>query len=124
MKFLSRFITIGAILTLTAFSVVSWHFWQTGESLVRKIENDLELQSLTDETIQLGEVLTLSARMAATSGDSNWEVQYEEFLPQQSTSIRRLLDLTPRADQKNGVLQSYRANVRKVEATTPHRHSL
>ncbi len=115
MKFLSRFITIGAILTLAAFSAVSWHFWQTGESLVRKIENDLELQSLTDETIQLGEVLTLSARMAATSGDANWEVQYQEFLPQQSTSIRRLLDLTPRADQKNGVLQSYRANVRKVQ---------
>lgn len=115
MKFLSRFITLGAVLTLVAFGMVSWHFWQTGGNLVRKIENDLELQSLTDETIQLGEVLTLSARMAATSGDSNWEVQYEEFLPQQSTSIRRLLDLTPRAEQKNGVLQSYRANVRKIQ---------
>jgi methyl-accepting chemotaxis protein PixJ len=73
MKFLSRFISIGAILTLAAFGAVSWHFWQTGEDLVRQIENDLELQRLTDETIQLGEVLTLSARMAATSGDSNWK---------------------------------------------------
>lgn len=115
MKFISRFITIGAVLTILALSAVSWHFWQTGESLVRNIENDLELQSLTDETIQMGEVLTLSARMAATSGDSNWEVQYEEFLPQQSTSIRRLLELTPRTDQKNGVLQSYRANGRKIQ---------
>ncbi len=115
MNFLSRFITIGAVLTLLAFSAVSWHFWQTGESLVRKIENDLELQSLTDETIQLGEVLTLSARMAATNGDPNWEIQYDEFFPQQSTSIRRLLELTPRVDQKNGVLESYRANARKIQ---------
>ncbi len=115
MKFLSRFISIGAILTLAAFGAVSWHFWQTGEDLVRQIENDLELQRLTDETIQLGEVLTLSARMAATSGDSNWEIQYEEFVPQQSTSIRRLLELTPRSDQKNGVLQTYRANGRKIQ---------
>jgi len=115
MKFLSRFISIGAVLTLAAFGSVSWHFWQTGENLVRQIENDLELQRLTDETIQLGEVLTLSARMAATSGDSNWEIQYEEFVPQQSTSIRRLLDLTPRVDQKNGILQTYRANGRKIQ---------
>lgn len=115
MKFLSRFISIGAILTLAAFGAVSWHFWQTGETLVHEIEKDLELQSLTDETIQLGEVLTLSARMAATSGDSNWEVQYEEFVPQQSTSVRRLLELTPKAEQQNGVLQSYRANSRKIQ---------
>lgn len=115
MKFLSRFINIGAILTLAAFGAVSWHFWQSGEHLVRQIENDLELQRLTDETIQLGEVLTLSARMAATSGDSNWEIQYEEFVPQQSTSIRRLLELTPKTDQKNGVLQTYNANGRKIQ---------
>ena len=115
MKFLSRFITAGAVLTILAFGIASWHFWKTGGSLVRKIENDLEIQSLTDETIQLGEVLTLSARMAATSGDANWGVQYEEFIPQQSTSIRRLLELTPHTDQKNGILQSYRANVRKVQ---------
>ena len=115
MKFLSRFITVGAVLTLVAFGVASWHFWQTGGSWVRKIEQDLEIQSLTDETIQLGEVLTLSARMAASSSDPNWGVQYEEFIPQQSTSIRRLLELTPHADQKNGILESYRANVRKVQ---------
>jgi len=115
MKFLSRFISIGAVLTLAAFGAVSWHFWQSGEHLVHQIENDLELQRLTDETIQLGEVLTLSARMAATSGDSNWEIQYEEFVPQQSTSIRRLLELTPKTDQKNGVLQTYKANGRKIQ---------
>jgi hypothetical protein len=39
------------------------------------------LQQLSDEIIYLDEVLTMSARMAASTGNLEWENRYRTFEP-------------------------------------------
>lgn len=55
---------------------------------------DLRLQELSGRIIHLDEVLTMSARMAATTGDLQWEQRYRQFEAQLDASIKETLKLT------------------------------
>jgi PAS domain S-box-containing protein len=48
----------------------------------------LRLTALSGVIIHLDEVLTMSARMAATTGDSAWETRYHEYEPKLDDAIR------------------------------------
>ena len=59
------------------------------------VERQLELVRLQQRILHLDEVLTMSARMAVTTGDERWVRRYAEFEPQLGTAIDQLVALAP-----------------------------
>ena len=59
-------------------------------------ESILELQELRGTIVHLDEVLTMSARMAARTGELRWERRYLGFEPKLDEAIKRSRALAPR----------------------------
>src|SRR5688572_7273503 len=78
-------------------SVIKGQIWRTEE--------------LRGTIVHLDEVLTMSARMAAATGDPQWESRYRRFEPQLDDAIKEILKLAP----SERLAQTYVANMRLVE---------
>jgi twitching motility protein PilJ len=56
------------------------------------VENQLELERKGHEIKYLEEVLTMSAKMSSTSGNSFWEKRYNEFSPKLDVALKYTFD--------------------------------
>ena len=52
---------------------------------------------MAGEIVHLDEVLTMSARMAASTGSLKWEQRYGIFEPKLDKAIKRAIELAPEA---------------------------
>ena len=68
-------------------------------------------EELQGTIIHLDEVLTMSARMAAATGDPQWETRYRKFEPQLDNAIKEILKLVP----SQTLAQTDAANLKLVE---------
>ncbi|MFZ3183394.1 MAG: ATP-binding protein [Pseudomonas sp.] len=76
---------------------------------------DLRLQELSGRIVHLDEVLTMSARMAATTGDLQWERRYRQFEPQLDAIIKETLQLTTLSESAEATKQTDAANLKLVD---------
>ncbi|OIO39729.1 MAG: hypothetical protein AUJ71_00040 [Candidatus Omnitrophica bacterium CG1_02_49_16] len=65
--------------------------------------------------MHLDEVLTMSARMAAATGDLNWEKRYRSVEKKLDASIKEAIRLAPEAASGNAARQTAIANAKLVE---------
>lgn len=56
------------------------------------VENQFEIERKINEVKYLNEVLTTSAQLSATSGNSYWEKRYQEFSPSLDAALKYILD--------------------------------
>lgn len=59
------------------------------------IDKYVELESLKGLILQYDEVLTMSARMAATTGDARWERRYLQYEPELDRAIKEARSIAP-----------------------------
>ncbi|MGI8904860.1 MAG: diguanylate cyclase [Candidatus Sumerlaeaceae bacterium] len=88
-------LSTGALL----LTVVSLALWMGDAYLSHRHQTQFETQYLRLEQlrgviIHLDEVLTMSARMAASTGDLKWEGRYRKFEPQLDAAIKEAKTLT------------------------------
>lgn len=76
----------------------------------RTITKNNHLQHLTDTITYLDEVLTMSARMNATTGDTRWEQRYLKYVPQLDAAIREVRELSPDLYKMEGTAETDAAN--------------
>lgn len=81
--------------------------WNSSRNLEQISERELQLQKNTGDITYLDEVLTMSARMAASTGDLAWLQRYENHVP--------LLDQAIAQTLKN-VTEDIRADASKTDA--------
>ncbi|HLP90203.1 MAG TPA: ATP-binding protein [Nostocaceae cyanobacterium] len=93
----SQIVTVTVLLTLFLFVPQIWTAWQAYQSFNSIIKYELRLQTLSDEIIYYDEVLTMSARMNAATGNSFWEKRYKFFEPQLDAAIQESIKLAPQA---------------------------
>ncbi len=77
--------------------------------------DDLRLQELRGTILQFDEVLTMSARMAAATGDLSWEERYRQFEPALDAAIKEAIHLAPEVYHSEAAAQTDEANLRLVE---------
>ncbi|MEE9554610.1 MAG: ATP-binding protein [candidate division Zixibacteria bacterium] len=65
--------------------------------------------------VHLDEVLTMSAQMAAATGDLKWEERYREFEPVLGTAIDEAISLSHRAYSSVAAAKTDAANIKLVE---------
>ncbi len=75
----------------------------------------LRLAELRGIITHLDEVLTMSARMAAATGDLNWERRYRRFEPNLDTAIKEAIQLAPEAHSGEAAAKTDAANIKLVE---------
>jgi len=109
--------TLTLALVATALTL-TWLVWNTVASVARIEEvtgRALRVEELRGTIVRLDEVLTMSARMAAATGDPQWEARYRIFDPQLTAAITEAQSLAPSAASKNVVAQTDAANTALVQ---------
>ncbi|MBD2495800.1 sensor histidine kinase [Nostoc sp. FACHB-280] len=93
----TQLVTVTVLLTLLLFIPQIWLNWQAYYNFNNLTKNEFRLQKLSDEIIYLDEVLTMSARMNAVTGNIMWEKRYHRFEQKLDTAIQESIKLAPQA---------------------------
>ncbi|MCG8491290.1 MAG: ATP-binding protein [Sneathiellales bacterium] len=109
--FLSTF-----VMTLFGLIWIVWSIYSVGiRDETSHSEWVLEVSHLQGEIIHLDEVLTMSARMAAQTGDAIWEQRYRKYEPELGKAIEAASALVPETHANESVLATNSANEILVE---------
>jgi methyl-accepting chemotaxis protein PixJ len=106
--------TAGASLILVGVSTAN--VWNVYSSFKTAIANQFVLQGLSNEIVYLDEVLTMSARMSASTGDLKWEERYNGFVPKLDKVIKDLEELAPQ--YKEEAAKTADANTKLIDLET------
>lgn len=107
--------TIIGSLLLTGIS--SWNIWNIYRSFGETVSRKFDLQKRTGEIAHYDEVLTMSARMAASTGDLKWQERYDQFVPLLDEAIGKTLDNVTE-DIRAEASKTDAANTRLIELET------
>ncbi|MHC4185755.1 MAG: PAS domain-containing protein [Planctomycetota bacterium] len=112
--FVVKFVTLAFLLTMTILGALVWHAWDLYRDF--KVTETLHLRTaeLSGVIAHLDEVLTMSARMSAATGDPKWEGRYESFEPKLAAAIEEAKSLWPEALIGEAMAQTDAANVKLV----------
>ncbi|MEL7475806.1 MAG: methyl-accepting chemotaxis protein, partial [Cyanobacteria bacterium J06555_12] len=108
-------ITVIAGLSLVLVGVSTVNVIRTYRSFRTTVRTDFRLNELSGSIIHIDEVLTMSARMAVSTGDptSRWETRYNEFVPLLDDAIKETIELAP--EFANSSEQVDEANIALVD---------
>jgi len=90
----------------------------TAQQLLAHHTRQLRVQELTGCIRHLDEVLTMSARMAAVTGDLKWETRYNTYEPVLADAIKSLIELSPLLFETQMAQDTDDANQRLVAMET------
>ncbi|MGE0871485.1 MAG: sensor histidine kinase [Kofleriaceae bacterium] len=84
------------ILSTCAIALGSaWIAWTLFGKLQGLVANELRLRELCGRVVHLDEVLTMSARMAAATGDARWEARYRKHEPELAHVLHEIVHHSP-----------------------------
>ncbi|ACC81720.1 sensor histidine kinase [Nostoc punctiforme] len=106
----SQLVTVTVLLTLFLFIPQVFLNWQAYYNFNSIIKNEFKLQTLSDKITYFDEVLTMSARMNAATGNSAWEQRYRQFEPKLDIAIKESIKLAPKAYQNEDAQKIDAAN--------------
>jgi methyl-accepting chemotaxis protein PixJ len=96
---LVKTITVSLLFSVAMTGTSAFMIWRIFQGLQTTVDKQLQLQDLSGQVIHLDEVLTMSARMAASTGNQRWEDRYNQFVPKLDDAIKRVLKDVPASMQ-------------------------
>src|SRR5688572_14076798 len=93
----AKILSAALILTILALGYLFWSAIQSIGQIETVKRRDLRLEELRGAIIYFDEVLTMTARMGAATGDRRWEERYREFEPKLIAALDEALSLVPAA---------------------------
>ncbi len=113
-RFPIAFLTITFVLTIVAFAWFGWMISESGRSSQVFAKRLSRIEQLRSDIVRLDEVLTMSARMAAATGDAQWEARYRKFEPQLDAAIKEISRLGTTAPTMAATARTDAANTKLV----------
>ena len=86
-RFPGVFLTVMVVLTVAVVVWLGWSVYEAYRSVRQAEALTLRIERLLGRIIYLDEVLTMSARMAAATGEASWEERYHRFEPELERDI-------------------------------------
>ena len=99
-------LTIAVVISLILVAIGSFNTAKISQGFRQNITTSFQLQRLSGKMVHLDEVRTMSARMAAATGNPSWEERYLAFKPILTDSIEQAIALSP---------QTYELNAEQIE---------
>lgn len=87
--------SVVATVSTAMVGISAWSTWNVYQNFQTAITKNFKLQDLSGQIVHLDEVLTMSARMAASTGDLAWEERYLNFVPDLDSAINEVLSIAP-----------------------------
>jgi twitching motility protein PilJ len=109
-------VTASFVASTFLFGMSGINSWTIYRSFKDTVAKEFRLQKLSDKTTYLDEVLTMSAYMAASSGDLNWSDRYRQYEPILTQTLEELIKIDPEIAKDFNQTKS--ANDRLVEYET------
>ena len=109
-RFPALALTLGVIATAVSLMLVTWLLFVSSSNHDPVTKTALELARLKGEILRLDEVLTMSARMNASTGDDQWEKRYFAHVAPLDAAIKRVLEIVP----ESSILASAQSTERRV----------
>src|SRR5271167_2314739 len=94
-KFSIRFFTGVLIVTALLLVVIGIHDYHAQQAVNGLKERYLQIEQLRGQIIHFDEIMTMSARMAAATGDIKWESRYREYEPKLTAAIQHAMVVSP-----------------------------
>jgi uncharacterized membrane protein YdbT with pleckstrin-like domain len=107
-----QFLSVAWLITVLVLVGFVWKAYDSHRRFEETAHRSVEIQGLRGQIIYLDEVLTMSARMAAATGDPRWETRYREFQPQLDLALVEAQLVVPDAQ---ATAQTEAANIALVE---------
>ncbi len=108
-------LTLWLVLTLTALMSLGWNVWSVYSSFTKTTSEVVRFQELNGTVMHLDEALTMSARMAAATGDLRWEDRYRALEPKLQSALQEARALAPQAYLASGPERINEANNKLVK---------
>ncbi len=109
-----RLLTVVVTLTLVTLGWLSWTAYRNYRFVNKQLPVISRMEELRDEIVLFDEVLTMSARMAAATGDLKWEARYRQVGPQLDRALKEAMRLVPGLAGSQAAAQTDAANTRLV----------
>jgi PAS domain S-box-containing protein len=93
--FLKNFFVLAFLLAISILGVMVWYTWYSYDYSVNHKNQNISMTELRGDIKYCDEALTMSAFMAAATGDSKWETRYRRFEKQLDSSIKKAKKLIP-----------------------------
>lgn len=113
-NFLKWSIGIALVVTMVLLVGLGCQVWYAHKALDAILTEHIRLQDLEGTIVHFDEVLTMSARMAAATGDPQWQRRYRTVEPQLDSAIKEALKLAPEALMTEAAARTDAANLRLV----------
>jgi signal transduction histidine kinase len=114
-RFPTLFVTVAILLTCAVLGWFGWNTYGSYQTAGIIAQRDFRIEKLQGVIAHLDEVLTMSARMAAATGDLAWEQRYLRYEPLLNDAIKEVIKLEPKAYAGVGAAETDAANVKLVE---------
>ena len=114
----SRLVVKGFVLAFIFMIVILaglvWYTWRSNRNLKALETKHFRILNLSGQIIHDDEVLTMSARMAALTGQPKWEKRYKKFEPQLDAAIKEVIKLSPEKFMSEAINLTDIANIKLV----------
>ena len=108
-------LAIGLIMNFTLLAGLGWYSYSFYRSTRTTMERDSRIEELGGIIVHLDEVLSMSARMAAATGNSQWERRYRQYEPKLDAAIKEVMKLSPSVQSTEGVSITNKVNIKLME---------
>jgi len=105
-----RALSIALGVTALILAVLAWNVFTSMKKIETLERRDLRIEDLRGTIVRLEYVQTMSARMAAVTGDARWEERYQRSTPELDAAIQEVLHLAPHTGAAGVVARTDAAN--------------
>ncbi len=113
----SRFVLLLSCAVAVTLLGLGWLCWSDFEGyrfVTERLPAINRMEVLRGQILLLDEVLTMSARMSAATGDPQWEARYRRFDPQLDAALQEFMRLASTVAGNHATAQSDAANTKLV----------
>ena len=107
-----RILLAGFALSFAMFCAFGWVLWYSFRNFEHTLEKEFRLMEVAGTIAHLDEALTMSANMAAATGDPRWEQRYNQHEPHLEEAIMEAVRLAPESFLREGASAVGTANAR------------
>ena len=114
-RFPAGVMTVVLLLSVVLLGLLGAFLYDSSLLAERVIVQEGRLKELSARILHLDEILTMSARMAAATGDPKWEKRYRSFEPELDQVIKEAIRISPETQSAEASKMTDQANLLLVE---------
>lgn len=99
-------VSIALAISLALFGISSWNIWNIYRGFQDSVNKQIRLKELSKDITYYDEALTMSAYLAASTGELEWVTRYRSFEPQIVDALNEMIEISPRVESDLAPTQS------------------